>query len=40
MWDNIPCFIIKGVCHYTDSHKDKLWQKYVAAAGASGASRH
>ncbi|KAL4972509.1 hypothetical protein BDW66DRAFT_162838 [Aspergillus desertorum] len=37
VWDNIPCIIIKGVCDYADSHKNKLWQAYAAAAGASAA---
>jgi nucleoside phosphorylase len=37
VWDNIPCIVIKGVCDYADSHKDKAWQSYAAAAGASAA---
>ncbi|KAL2783319.1 hypothetical protein BJX66DRAFT_132060 [Aspergillus keveii] len=37
VWDNIPCIIIKGVCDYADSHKNKLWQAYAAATGASAA---
>jgi hypothetical protein len=35
VWDNLPCVIIKGVCDYADSHKDKAWQKYAAATAAS-----
>jgi hypothetical protein len=35
IWDNIPCIIIKGVCDYADTHKNKLWQAYAAATGAS-----
>ncbi|KAL5000016.1 purine and uridine phosphorylase [Aspergillus recurvatus] len=35
VWDNVPCIIIKGVCDYADSHKNKLWQAYAAATGAS-----
>jgi nucleoside phosphorylase len=35
IWDNAPCIIIKGVCHYADSHKCKLWQAYAAATAAS-----
>jgi nucleoside phosphorylase len=35
VWDNILCIIIKGVCDYADSHKNKLWQAYAAATGAS-----
>ncbi|KAL3442824.1 hypothetical protein BJX65DRAFT_312439 [Aspergillus insuetus] len=37
VWDNVPCIIIKGVCDYADSHKNKIWQAYAAAAGASAA---
>lgn len=37
VWDIIPCIIIKGVCDYADSHKNKSWQKYAAATGASAA---
>jgi nucleoside phosphorylase len=35
VWDNIPCIIIKGVCDYADSHKNKNWQNYTAATAAS-----
>lgn len=35
VWDNVSCIIIKGVCDYADSHKNKLWQPYAAATGAS-----
>ncbi|PYH37452.1 kinesin light chain [Aspergillus neoniger CBS 115656] len=37
VWDNVPCIIIKGVCDYADSHKNKLWQAYAAATAASTA---
>ncbi|KAL6235048.1 hypothetical protein BDW75DRAFT_149584 [Aspergillus navahoensis] len=37
VWDYIPCLIIKGVCDYADSHKNKLWQAYAAATAASAA---
>ncbi|KAL4863239.1 hypothetical protein BDV12DRAFT_206709 [Aspergillus spectabilis] len=37
VWDNVSCVIIKGVCDYADSHKNKLWQAYAAATGASAA---
>ncbi|KAK6832630.1 hypothetical protein RU639_004351 [Aspergillus parasiticus] len=37
VWDELPCIIIKGVCDYADSHKDKKWQAYAAATGASSA---
>ncbi|RDW64445.1 5'-methylthioadenosine/S-adenosylhomocysteine nucleosidase family protein [Aspergillus mulundensis] len=35
VWDAIPCGIIKGVCDYADSHKNKLWQEYAAATAAA-----
>lgn len=37
VWNNISCIIIKGVCDYADSHKNKEWQAYAAATGASAA---
>ncbi|KAI9370261.1 WD40-repeat-containing domain protein [Aspergillus egyptiacus] len=35
VWDDLPCVIIKGVCDYADSSKNKLWQEYAAATGAA-----
>jgi nucleoside phosphorylase len=35
IWNNLPCIIIKGVCDYADSHKNKVWQDYAAATAAS-----
>ncbi|KAJ5332787.1 uncharacterized protein N7506_006570 [Penicillium brevicompactum] len=32
---NLPCIVVKGVCDYADSHKDKIWQKYTAATAAA-----
>ncbi|KEQ64412.1 purine and uridine phosphorylase, partial [Aureobasidium melanogenum CBS 110374] len=37
VWDNLPCVVIKGVCDYSDSHKNKMWQNYAAATAASAA---
>lgn len=34
-WGNLPCLVIKGVCDYADSHKDKKWQTYTAGAAAA-----
>ncbi|KAL3430008.1 nucleoside phosphorylase domain-containing protein [Aspergillus tetrazonus] len=34
VWDNLPCIIIKGVCDYADSHKNKYWQEYAAGTAA------
>lgn len=35
IWDSLPCVIIKGVCDYADSHKNKIWQNYAAATASS-----
>jgi nucleoside phosphorylase len=32
---NMPFIVIKGVCDYADSHKNKKWQKYTAGAAAA-----
>ncbi|KAJ2997267.1 hypothetical protein NUW58_g699 [Xylaria curta] len=34
-WDEVPCIIIKGICDYADSHKNKVWQPFAAATAAS-----
>lgn len=35
--NNILCIIIKRVCDYTDSHKNKAWQLYTVVTGAAAA---
>ncbi|KAK6526022.1 hypothetical protein TWF281_011063 [Arthrobotrys megalospora] len=35
VWGTLPCVVIKGVCDYADSHKNKLWQPYAAATAAA-----
>ncbi|KAI9159094.1 Aminodeoxyfutalosine nucleosidase [Paramyrothecium foliicola] len=35
VWDQLPCIIIKGICDYADSHKNKNWQPFAAATAAS-----
>jgi nucleoside phosphorylase len=35
VWDIFPCVVIKGVCDYADSHKNKGWQNYAAATAAA-----
>ncbi|KAL3466522.1 hypothetical protein BJX64DRAFT_284458 [Aspergillus heterothallicus] len=37
VWSEFNCLIIKGVCDYADSHKNKDWQRYAAAVAASAA---
>ncbi|KAJ0414789.1 hypothetical protein BJY00DRAFT_294461, partial [Aspergillus carlsbadensis] len=35
VWGRMPCLIIKGICDYADSHKNKDWQNFSAATAAS-----
>ncbi|KAK1961201.1 purine and uridine phosphorylase [Colletotrichum sublineola] len=37
VWDEIPCIVVKGVCDYADSHKNKKWQDFAAAMAAAAA---
>ncbi|KAK9848920.1 hypothetical protein MYU51_015249 [Penicillium brevicompactum] len=30
-----PCIVIRGICDYADTHKNKQWQGYAALAAAS-----
>lgn len=30
-----PCLVIRGICDYADSHKNKTWQPYAAATAAA-----
>jgi nucleoside phosphorylase len=34
-WEELPCLVVKGVCDYADSHKDKSWQSFAAATAAA-----
>jgi nucleoside phosphorylase len=36
--NHFPCLIIRGICDYSDSHKNKLWQGYAAMAAAAYAT--
>lgn len=33
--DNFQCLVIRGICDYADSHKNKIWQSYAAATAAA-----
>ncbi|KFA69671.1 hypothetical protein S40285_08666 [Stachybotrys chlorohalonatus IBT 40285] len=33
--DNFPCLPIRGICDYSDSHKNEQWQNYAAATAAA-----
>jgi nucleoside phosphorylase len=35
LMDNFPCLVIRGICDYADSHKNKQWQEYAAATAAA-----
>jgi len=37
VWDEGPCLVVKGVCDYADSHKNKNWQHYASASAAAAA---
>ncbi|KAF4494313.1 hypothetical protein FAGAP_9567 [Fusarium agapanthi] len=33
--EEVPCIVVKGICDYADSHKNKTWQNFAAATAAS-----
>jgi nucleoside phosphorylase len=33
--NDFPCLVIRGICDYADSHKNKQWQPYAAAIAAA-----
>ncbi|KAL4787462.1 ankyrin repeat-containing domain protein [Aspergillus varians] len=35
LMDHFPCLVIRGICDYSDSHKNKKWQGYAALAAAA-----
>lgn len=35
LMDQFPCLIIRGICDYSDSHKNDEWQRYAAANAAA-----
>ncbi|PYH90847.1 kinesin [Aspergillus ellipticus CBS 707.79] len=35
LMNNFPCVVIRGICDYADSHKNKEWQGYAAAVAAA-----
>ena len=39
LMDNFPCLVIRGICDYADSHKNKRWQRYAAITAAAYAKR-
>ncbi|KLJ12926.1 hypothetical protein EMPG_12117 [Blastomyces silverae] len=35
LMDDFSCLVIRGICDYADSHKNKIWQPYAAAVAAA-----
>ena len=35
LMNNFPCVVIRGICDYSDSHKNKAWQEHAAAVAAA-----
>ncbi|UKZ83618.1 hypothetical protein TrVFT333_011427 [Trichoderma virens FT-333] len=35
LMNNFPCIVIRGICDYADSQKNKDWQEYAAAVAAA-----
>lgn len=36
--NTFPCLVIRGICNYSDSHKNKRWQGYAALMAAAYAN--
>ncbi|KKP06492.1 hypothetical protein THAR02_01450 [Trichoderma harzianum] len=35
LMNQFPCLVIRGICDYSDSHKNKVWQGYAAMSAAA-----
>ncbi|OCL02639.1 putative kinesin [Glonium stellatum] len=35
LMNRFPCLVIRGICDYADSHKNKKWQAYAAGTAAA-----
>jgi nucleoside phosphorylase len=35
LMNSFPCLVVRGICDYSDNHKNKLWQPYAATAAAA-----
>ncbi|KAF3903503.1 hypothetical protein ABW20_dc0110180 [Dactylellina cionopaga] len=35
LMNDFPCLIVRGICDYSDSHKNKSWQPYAAIVAAA-----
>ncbi|OCK76289.1 TPR-like protein [Lepidopterella palustris CBS 459.81] len=39
LMNTFPCLVVRGICDYADSHKNKRWQPYAAATAAACARK-
>jgi nucleoside phosphorylase len=39
LMNDFPCVVIRGICDYADSHKNKRWQEYAAVTAAAYAKK-
>lgn len=35
LMNHVPCIVIRGICDYLDTHKNKIWQGYAAMTAAA-----
>lgn len=35
LMNSFPCLVVRGICDYADSHKNKRWQPFAAAVAAA-----
>jgi nucleoside phosphorylase len=35
LMNHFPCLVIRGICDYSDTHKNKNWQGYAAMTAAA-----
>ena len=35
LMNHFPCLVIRGICDYSDTHKNKAWQGFAAMAAAA-----
>jgi hypothetical protein len=35
LMNHFPCLVIRGICDYSDTHKNKVWQPYAAMTAAA-----
>ncbi|KAF3910411.1 hypothetical protein ABW20_dc0104118 [Dactylellina cionopaga] len=35
LMDELPTLVVRGICDYSDSHKNKIWQQYAALSAAA-----